>query len=133
MKIKNETEGTTMNAYSFLRQFLIIQFALNIQQYFYIKSFSQHLLQLTAEIMKMVIQTTRSTKNCSLTSAMDQRLLGGSHPWTKQEKSSFTLRKLCLCPYRRKGNGRRCCFGDRIDSKPCHASYFAPGFYEKQD
>ena len=27
--------------------------------------------------------------------------------------------------YRREGKGRRCCLGDRIDSIPCRASYFA--------
>ena len=29
--------------------------------------------------------------------------------------------------YRREGKGRRCCLGERIDSIPCRASYFAPG------
>ena len=28
---------------------------------------------------------------------------------------------------RREGKGRRCCLGDRIESIPCRASYFAPG------
>ena len=35
--------------------------------------------------------------------------------------------------YRRKGKCRRCCLGDRIDSIPCHASYFAPGLFEDRD
>ena len=35
--------------------------------------------------------------------------------------------------YRRKGKGRRCCFGDRIYSFACHASYFAYDDFEEQD
>ena len=35
--------------------------------------------------------------------------------------------------YRRKSTGRRCCFGNRVYSFSCHASYFALGRFEEQD
>ena len=35
--------------------------------------------------------------------------------------------------YRREGKGRRCRLGDRIASIPCHASCFAPEWYEEKD
>ena len=31
----------------------------------------------------------------------------------------------------REGKGHRCCLGDRIDSIPCRACYFAPGYLKK--
>ena len=31
------------------------------------------------------------------------------------------------------GKGRRCCMGDRIESIPCRAGYFAPGWFEEKD
>ena len=35
--------------------------------------------------------------------------------------------------YRRQGKGRRCYLGDIIYPIPCHASYFAPEWYEEKD
>ena len=35
--------------------------------------------------------------------------------------------------YRRDGKGRCCCLEHRIDSIPCRASYFAPGWLEERD
>ena len=34
--------------------------------------------------------------------------------------------------YRREGKGRRCCFGDGIDSIPCRTSHLAPGCLKKR-
>ena len=54
----------------------------------------------------------------------------GQELHTYQQVGDTGKKKDTYSKYRGKGKGRRCCLGDRSNSIPCHARYFAGRFEE---